>query len=392
MIRARQIAQLPKLGGKPCPDGILEEMSPCNTETCDKSCVDGAWAPWEDWSLCTQTCLGGLTFRTRSVLREADECGKPISGLHQEMASCNSDVSCNVDVDCKFSNWELWSACTESCNGIKRRARVIAQATRGDGRRCFGGMSEVSMCNPSPGEFPSPQCMQSMRVDCVLSDWSEYSPCSSSCRGGQHQRNRQILVSPDGGGRECPTTLAETSACNDEPCPGQCKPSDCVFSDWSSWGTCTKCGGQRFSTRSILHQSACGGKTCDLASDERTELCTRECHTPTFCAWAEWVPWSSCSTSCGWGTQERTRNLAVVAAPVEILDGVGDIEEGIQSLRSKASALESRRTQEIIVAFASGVGLFVAGLFALRVTASLRNNRVMDGDALQRYSRDPLPE
>lgn len=40
-------------------------------------------------------------------------------------------------------------------------------------------------------------------VDCVLTDWTEWSACSASCGEGYSAQYRRILVEPKNGGRPC---------------------------------------------------------------------------------------------------------------------------------------------------------------------------------------------
>ena len=56
------------------------------------------------------------------------------------------------------------------------------------------------------------------KVDCVLSNWSHWSPCTVSCGGGQRSRSRIIEQEAGWGGRECIGDLGETSSCNNECC------------------------------------------------------------------------------------------------------------------------------------------------------------------------------
>lgn len=57
-------------------------------------------------------------------------------------------------------------------------------------------------------------------VDCVVSDWMSWSPCSTTCgKNGTRQRTRKILVWPVGKGSPCPQLLekqrCELNACDD---------------------------------------------------------------------------------------------------------------------------------------------------------------------------------
>merc|ERR1712046_383238 len=107
--------------------GDTEEIQPCNTQSCERAaCIDGQWRDWEEWEPCSATCKGGLTWRTRAVLAEANICGNPVLGDSRQEASCNSDVPCVADRDCVFSDWNAWSGCSKDCDGIMHRVRTVA--------------------------------------------------------------------------------------------------------------------------------------------------------------------------------------------------------------------------------------------------------------------------
>jgi hypothetical protein len=58
-------------------------------------------------------------------------------------------------------------------------------------------------------------------VDCVVSDWSDWSACSNACGFGTSTRTRTITTEASCGGVACPAELEETVACTGV----QCSPS-----------------------------------------------------------------------------------------------------------------------------------------------------------------------
>jgi len=61
-------------------------------------------------------------------------------------------------------------------------------------------------------------------VDCKISEWSVWSTCSKSCDNGYQTRSRQILISPQNGGKHCPKGYDKNqfTYCNTMPCPVSC--------------------------------------------------------------------------------------------------------------------------------------------------------------------------
>lgn len=82
-----------------------------------------------------------------------------------------------------------------------------------------------------------------------------------------------------------------------------------MLSEWGDWTTCTKScgGGSQTKTRSVDREDAYGGKKCGKLSK------SRECNSfscPVDCAVSEWESWSICSSSCGGGIQSRSRKVS----------------------------------------------------------------------------------
>ncbi|XP_022654943.1 spondin-1-like isoform X3 [Varroa jacobsoni] len=85
-------------------------------------------------------------------------------------------------------------------------------------------------------------------IDCVVSKWTPWSQCSQTCGTSRKERYRRIITPAQNGGRPCPEKLIQRRRCDTPPCP-----IDCQLSQWTRWGPCSKtCGsGFRERTRSI---------------------------------------------------------------------------------------------------------------------------------------------
>ena len=293
--RDRQVELYPKNGGRECPSS-LREVRGCNTQACASTggCTDGLWAEWETWSFCSVTCGGGLRSRSRLRKRMANECGKPPSGLSHETENCHSE-SCGPDIDCLFETWSEWTICSKTCNGVKRRSRDISVYGRGKGKSCQGDIQQTFACNPAAGEPLPDACEKPDPVDAILSDWGQWSGCPVTCGGGQQRRVRNITQPAEYGGVGVMGSLLQTAECAPGVCPTP-HPVDCIWSQWTDWGECDKCDGQRNRMRHVLKPALYGG-SCDSKSAEETGECHRSCHEKAFCVWEDWEPWSDCALS-----------------------------------------------------------------------------------------------
>uniref|UniRef100_A0A4W6FEP7 Thrombospondin 2b n=1 Tax=Lates calcarifer TaxID=8187 RepID=A0A4W6FEP7_LATCA len=89
----------PQKGGRGCP-GSARETQSCNNTLCP---IAGGWTTWTEWSLCSESCGGGLSIRQRKCLKPAPQNGgKPCAGDAVDYESCNRQP-CPIDT-CLLSN------------------------------------------------------------------------------------------------------------------------------------------------------------------------------------------------------------------------------------------------------------------------------------------------
>merc|ERR1719456_1294391 len=96
-------------------------------------------------------------------------------------------------------------------------------------------------------------------IDCIQSEWSEWSACSSQCGGGIRERIRSIKRTARFKGEPC-GPASETETCNAQDCD-----KDCVLAAWTKIqeAPCSKAcgGGTKISTRGVF-QEAIGQGSC----------------------------------------------------------------------------------------------------------------------------------
>ncbi|XP_078312808.1 SCO-spondin-like [Crassostrea virginica] len=135
--------------------------------------------------------------------------------------------------------------------------------------------------------------------------WGSYGACSKTCGTGKKTRTRTCdNPAPIGNGAACPGSSSEDADCNTQPCP-----IDGMWADWGSWGTCsTTCGGgNQNRTRNCTNpEPQYGGADCVGNAQDTPQTCnTNPC--PIDGEWATWGAWGDCSVTCGGGSQWRNR-------------------------------------------------------------------------------------
>ncbi|CAK9076068.1 unnamed protein product [Durusdinium trenchii] len=258
--RNRTVKDEMRYGGKPC-DGSNFQKEACNAQKCP---VDCAWDDWGDFGPCSDSCGGGQQLRRRGT-RPAQWGGRACEGEEKETVACALML---CPVDCQWSDWQTWSDCSKPCGGgLKLRRRGIA--VQGG----YGG----EVCAPDAAQEAIDCNVLNCSADCVWGTWSDWSSCGTSCGGGLQIRSRQQISEAIGEGSPCGGTPQEDRECNSFPCP-----QDCLLGDWSMWSPCsTTCGpGQRYKERTHLQEPVHGGAACAPATLAKE---IEDCVTVTHC-------------------------------------------------------------------------------------------------------------
>lgn len=290
-MRNREVVTLPSTGGKDC-QGALQETRPCG----GPSTTDCLFGPWHEWTTCSASCGEGRYTRLRYVDEESHHGGETCNDMLLQTAPCV--VQMCPRQDCVLSTWEDWSDCDEVFSQRFRQRNILTKPL-GNGAACEPALQETVGC---------PAALQ---YDCVIADWQEWSVCDRTCGGGQQYRERNLRLPASDGGT-CPQApLKEAARCNSNPCYAN-SLQDCAFTEWESWTPCSaSCGmGSHRRTRKIQNFAAPTGNPCNAALMEASLCKTHECHI-TDCRWSDWEQWSSCTVTCDGGTRTRTRNIAV---------------------------------------------------------------------------------
>ncbi|KAJ8314537.1 hypothetical protein KUTeg_006687 [Tegillarca granosa] len=104
-------------------------------------------------------------------------------------------------------------------------------------------------------------------VDCQVSDWSNWTPCSVTCGKGFITKTRTVIVRPENGGRKCPKKLRRKRKCKAAKCPVNCE-----VGEWGTWSACSEtCGKNSVQKRrrKITRRPKFGGMDCPARKEKR---------------------------------------------------------------------------------------------------------------------------
>ncbi|XP_074100886.1 extracellular matrix protein f-spondin [Cotesia typhae] len=229
---------LNKMGRKKCPlvpvvdkEKCMGPPCPSGGELVDPTCPV---TDWSDWSPCSASCGKGVKIRTRLLMVDPsrqEECSAKVEHIQQR--------SCLVQADCTFDMATAKVVCMEEadvgpCRGYFQRwafdPKKLTCMSFGYGG-CRGNRNNFltfeecsSTCGivkaALTGQEPSGQSVNSQPppIDCMVSEWSPWSPCSVTCGSGKLTSFRMIKRQPENGGRPCPRKLNRRARCQLAPC------------------------------------------------------------------------------------------------------------------------------------------------------------------------------
>ncbi|XP_064470738.1 thrombospondin type-1 domain-containing protein 7B-like isoform X2 [Ornithodoros turicata] len=361
--RWRSILQLPFGGGWPCPP--LQEVVEQTQHL--PLCSSFEWITSE-WTACVphdgKLCNGGVRHRNATCVRTKDEVPFPSHlCVLEHRPPVQEECIMPCPVDCQVTHWAPWGQCLPLIRGgpfpapeegYRVRVRYVETHLRFGGKDC-PHLKEVESCDravlshwePEPWTrckplegnecgagvesrnarcaffdgtmvddvhciiYESPlererECSMPCPEDCVLSEWSAWSPCTSLCAEkmsyGIQSRNRSILAYPSKGGASCPpkSELKEIDDCNMVSCYGF---------RWKveNWGQCiatgknATCGtGKRTREVRCFYKGPVSDKKCvPLKKPESSQACTVPC--PEDCKMTKFSEWRRCSDCAGGG-------------------------------------------------------------------------------------------
>ncbi|XP_072186520.1 SCO-spondin [Excalfactoria chinensis] len=262
----------PWSGDKAVCSAELQQQQLCpDPDICQELCL---WSPWGPWGPCQQPCSGSFHVRHRHLQRRAGsgQC----RGAHTQSESCNTAV-CPGE-DCEEQGRVFTTSCANSCPRACTDLWQHVECVQGGckpGCRCpQGQLLQDGLCVPT-----------------------------AQCRCGLSRDNgTQELWPGQEATIECHNCTCEngTMVCPALPCPS--------YGPWSTWSPCSSSCGRGRTSRHRTCKPRPGGVPCTASRTQETAECSPQ-PCPAVCQLSPWSPWSPCSSSCGGGRSERSREL-----------------------------------------------------------------------------------
>ncbi|XP_052773864.1 coadhesin-like [Mya arenaria] len=303
----------PAHGGAYC-SGPQHESRPCHERGCP---VNGGWGMWTAYQACSETCGTGQSARYRYCNSpRPQDGGAQCPGVSYQTRSCFTQECAGHwnPIDGEWGQWSSFSTCSHSCGGGYQTSHRLCNSPNpaNGGHGCSGNSVLTQLCHTEACPCVGSNCP----VNGGWSLWTDYSVCSRTCDLGTHTRFRYCNhPHPAHGGKQCVGDDFETHGCYAAACPGTNVVVNGGWGLWSYYTSCSKTCGSGTQTRY---------RVCDHPTPSATgSQCYGDTHQSRFChteacpcsgtscpvngGWGVWLPFSACSHTCGTGSKSRWR-------------------------------------------------------------------------------------
>ncbi|XP_031783774.1 spondin-1 isoform X3 [Nasonia vitripennis] len=290
-----------------------------------KKCPESRYYQWSFWSPCSVSCGSGTKSRSRQIKPDyspnaADyECQYESAICEAETKSCQITPEL-VQVIC--SQPVQLGHCPDEHDDNSLRYyydKITAKCLLFHYTGCNGNMNNfrtLQECQTTCSTFQDPDSLKNYKLK--LSSVVTY--------------NVPLTDHPNSKIKRARSDDNTTEKKKKKKHKGETKSNDrvdCRMTEWSDWSPCYSCKGYRTMSRDVLTHPRNGGKSCPTKTMRRQKChkvlpdCnvqndrealvfdSSEEQVSVHCRVSPWGPWSSCATSCGLSQRRRTRKIAV---------------------------------------------------------------------------------
>ncbi|CAH2281689.1 SCO-spondin [Pelobates cultripes] len=263
--------------GAPCGNDTME-VEECNSEVCPADCV---LSEWSEWTECSASCGGGVSERNRTIIVPADPGGKICTTPLVLHRSCNVH-SCTPECPKGL----VYSVCANSCPRFCTDLQPHTQ--------CLGETCEPGCTCPPGMVLQDGNCVSPENCTCFL-ETSLYATWAGNLsleeRTREYTAGSMIYYQCN----NCTCNMGAFS-CTQEDCN-----VNCLWSQWTEWSPCSAtCGsGVEVSQRYQIQHRLYEGKEC-TGSSNRQRTCTQaDCSCPHGERWRRHTPEAGfCERTC----------------------------------------------------------------------------------------------
>ncbi|KAL7674029.1 hypothetical protein ACOME3_000313 [Neoechinorhynchus agilis] len=232
-----------------------------------------------------------------------NQTSEVIADLHLNLAEfkpfeCDKDEVKSPklsDPRCETSEWTPWSQCSSSCGyGYETKVRHYIDSPMAIKAGCTERLRTKRLCI---GKCEGNE-------GCVLTEWSDWSPCSNLCGYGTSRRFRKYIRNEG-----CNEVLIEEKICKSED---GCQVEDVCHLELADGRPCRSDLRRYYYNRNKNEclQFRFGGCRGNGNNFETKQLCENKCKAGSHqCTYGKWSEWSKCSVGCGDGVETRKRRL-----------------------------------------------------------------------------------
>eukprot|EP00947_MAST-08B_sp_MAST-8B-sp1_P001677 g1677.t1 len=259
-----------------------ESSRSCNTQICPT-----AWSTPTSWSACSRQCGGGTQTRTTKCMETKDGSTSQVNDNKCSSGSKPTlSLSCNTAA-CPTFSWLTgdFGACTKTCGGGRCTRTVVCKqdsAATVDDSKCSGRITKPATAD----DCNTQACPKPTNYEWVT---ETYSACSLSCGDGTQDRAVRCRDTLDKDTDSKGAIMSETKCSGNKPSTSKaCNLGPCPVYEFKStaWSSCSKTCGPGTQTRTTKCVNSATNPDTDVAETQCTSRgvakpsVSQACHAP----------------------------------------------------------------------------------------------------------------